>query len=83
MFYTIDEVLTVRVFNDGETVPFWLQPQYPNGDKFDNYAEAEAWAKLAVASYLPDEPFVPMGKGLVGEPKPTPEQIEEMKRARR
>ena len=75
MNYTIDETFAVRVFNDGEDVPFLFQPHYPNTDKFDTYEEAEAWAKLFVASLEPDAPYVPNGKGLAGQPKPTAEEI--------
>jgi hypothetical protein len=75
MHYTIDEAFAVRIFNEGESVPFWFQPNYPNNDAFDSHDEAEVWAKLAVASFSTDAPFAPNGKGLAGEAKPTPEQL--------
>ena len=79
MRYEIDENFAVRIFNDNENVPFWFQPDYPNGDSFDSYDEAQTWAQLAIASYDENEPFVPIGKGLSGEPKPTPEEVAAMK----
>lgn len=69
MRYEIDEKNAVTVFNEGEDVPFWFQPDYPNGDSFDSKEEAETWAKLAVASHQDSEPYAPNGKGLAGEPK--------------
>jgi len=69
MRYEIDENFAVRIFNDGDDVPFWYQPDYPNTDKFDSKEEAETWAKLAIASYDPNEPYAPVGKGIPGEPK--------------
>ena len=51
-------------------------------DKFDSYAEAETWAKLAIKSHDPAYGFfAPTGKGLVGEAKPTEKQIREAKLA--
>jgi hypothetical protein len=76
MNYTIDEAFTVRVFTEGNDVPFLLQPTYPNQDKFDSHEEAEVWAKLFIASYSDEEPYAPNGKGLEGKPKPTAEEIE-------
>ncbi len=71
MNYTIDPVtFAIRIFNDGEDIPFQYQPDYPNGDPFDSYEEAENWAKLSIAAHNPDQPFAPNGKSLPGEPKP-------------
>jgi hypothetical protein len=75
MRYEITEANEVKIYNDGDDIPFWYQPDYPNGDNFDDAAEAEAWAKLAVASFSDSEPFAPIGKGLAGEPKPTAEEL--------
>jgi len=76
MRYEIEaDTFAVRVFNNGETVPFWFQPDYPNGDKFDTFAEAEVWAKLAVKSHDPTYGFeFPEGKGMAGKAKPTEEE---------
>jgi len=68
--YTVDNNNAVRVFKDEDDVPFWFQPDYPNGDKFDTKEEAEAWAVLAVESMQEDKPYAPNGKGLESEPKP-------------
>ena len=77
MKYEIDENNAVRIFHDGETVPFIYQPDYPNLDKFDTPKEAEEWAKLAIAA-LNDEssPHAPIGKNLKGEPKIIKEAIQ-------
>ena len=80
MRYEITDKFEVKIFNDGEDVPFWFQPDYPNGDNFDDAAEAETWAKLAVASFLDLEPYPPIGKGLAGENKFTLEEIAEMQK---
>lgn len=61
--YTIDEDFAVRIFKDEETVPFWFQPDYPNGDKFDSVEEATTWADHAVASMDGESPLPPVGKG--------------------
>jgi hypothetical protein len=67
MRYEIDDEFAVRIFNDGDTVPFWYQPDYPNEDTFDSREEAETWAKLAIAAYNENEPAPPIGKGIKGE----------------
>jgi len=78
MYYTIDDQKAVRIFNNGDDVPFWFQPHYPNADTFDSHDEAETWAQLAIAAYDDDQPYAPDGKNLPGDPKPTKEQIEIM-----
>jgi len=75
MRYEIDSSNAVRIFNDGEDVPFLFQPNYPNSESFDSAEEATAWAELAVASFDSFAPYAPNGKGLAGEAKPTPEEI--------
>lgn len=77
--YEIEEgTFAVRVFGEGEDVPFLFQPDYPDQTPWDSAEEAEEWAKLYVAS-VEDEnaPYAPIGRGIPGEPKPTPEQIAE------
>lgn len=83
MYYEIDETdFAVRVYDGKSVEPFWYQPQYPNGDKFDSIEEATAWAELAVKSHDPDYNFFPPdGKGLEGRAKPTPQEILEGKLA--
>jgi len=80
MRYTIDSENAVSIFNDGDGIPFWYQPTYPNGDTFDSYEEAEIWAKLAIAAYDENEPFAPDGKNLPGDLKPTKEQMEALEK---
>ena len=83
MYYEIDKTtFAVNVYDGINPEPFWYQPQYPNGDSFDSYQEAEEWAKLAVKTHDPNYLFqVPNGKGLAGEPKPTEEEIAQHKLA--
>lgn len=73
MKYEIDPVtFAVNIYDGINPEPFWYQPDYPNGDKFDSFGEAEAWAKLAIKSHDPKYGyFAPNGKGLEGEAKPT------------
>jgi hypothetical protein len=76
--YTVNEDNTVEVFVEGQEAPILRQPHYPNDDSFDTKAEAEEWAGLFIAAIeVEDAPYAPNGKGLVGEPKPTKEQILE------
>lgn len=84
MRYEIDkETFAINIYQDGAEVPFWFQPDYPNGDKFDSFEEAETWAKLAVKSHDPKYGyFAPDGKGLAGAAKPTEQEILEAKLAR-
>ena len=74
MRYEIDaETFAIKIFNDGENIPFQFQPEYPNGDKFDSIAEASAWAELSIAAHSPDVmKYAPNGKGLAPEVKPDP-----------
>lgn len=70
MRYEIDENLAIRMYNDGESVPFMFQPDYPNFDKFDDLAEATAWAEMAMAVHSDENaPNAPLGKGLAPEPR--------------
>lgn len=84
MRYEIDsETFAISIYQDGAEKPFWFQPDYPNGDKFDTYEEAETWAELAIKSQDEKYGFTPPdGKGLPENPKPTQEQINEAKLAR-
>lgn len=84
MRYEINpETFAIDIYHDGAEIPFWHQPDYPNGDKFDSVKEAETWAKLAIKSHDDAYGFTPPdGKGLPENPKPTQEQINEAKLAR-
>lgn len=77
--YQIGPNNTVLVFVEGQQAPMLAQPHYPNGDAWESTKKAEAWAKLFIASITDaDAPFAPIGKGIAGQPKPTPEEIAEM-----
>lgn len=81
MRYEIDpDNFAVRVFYEGADVPSLYQPNYPDTTPWASAAEAEEWAMLYVAS-VEDEtaPYAPIGRGIAGEAKPTPEKIAEMK----
>lgn len=78
MRYTIDENdnFAVRVFADGDEVPFLYQPNYPNGDSFDSYQEAETWAQYAINALIDENaPYAPGGKNEPPSPKPTAEEL--------
>jgi len=76
MYYSIDpETFAISFFHEGQEVPFMFQPDYPNFDKFDSYEEAENWAILQIKSYDDNEPYAPTGKNVLGQPKPTAEEI--------
>ena len=80
MRYEIENNNTVKIYDDINQEPFWLQPSYPNGDTFDSFEEAASWAELAIASQTDESaPFPPNGKGQTGLPKPTPEEIRQAK----
>lgn len=81
MYYKIDaETFAISLYDGIAAEPFQFQPDYPNLDKFDSYAEAEEWAKSAIKSHDPDYGFYPPdGKGLPEKPKPTEAQILESK----
>ena len=83
MRYEVDSTdFAVRIYDDNN-VNFWYQPQYPNGDTFDSYEEAETWAQAALNSQNPEYGFLaPIGKNIPAEPKPTPQQIVENKLAK-
>ena len=75
MRYEIDENNAVRMYNDGDPVPFMYQPDYPNFDTFDSKQEAQTWAELAMAAILDDAaPNAPIGKGIKGEVKKLPSE---------
>jgi hypothetical protein len=76
--YIVNDANTVEVFVEGQEAPMLRQPHYPNQDSFDTKAEAEEWAELFIASLESREnPFAPIGKGILGEPQPTDAQILE------
>jgi len=80
MRYEIDsETYAIKIYNDGDDVPFQFQPDYPNGDKFDSVEEASTWAELSIAAHSDDvNVYAPNGKGLAGEAKPDPKARENL-----
>lgn len=78
--YEVLDNNTVGVFYGDSTVPSLRQPHWPNGDAWADAAEAEAWAKLYVASVTDEKaPYAPDARGKQGAAKPTPEEIAKMK----
>lgn len=77
--YEIEEgTNAVKVFYENSDVPSLYQPDYPDQTPWESAAEAEEWAKLYIASIEnEDAPYAPIGRGIPGEAKPTPEQIAE------
>ena len=70
---TAENGFAIRIFNDGDDVPYQFQPDYPNGDPFDSAAEAATWAEASIAAHDPAVLVnAPSGKGLPGESKITP-----------
>lgn len=80
MYYEVNpETFAIKIYNDGEDIPFQFQPDYPNGDKFDSVEEASQWAELSIAAHLPEcLIYAPNGKGLQGETKPDPKARENL-----
>lgn len=73
------ETYAIKIYNDGDDVPFQFQPDYPNGDKFDSVDEASAWAELSISAHSPEcLVYAPNGKGLAGEAKPDPKARENL-----
>jgi len=75
--YEIEEVTNaVKVFYDDSDIPSLYQPNFPNGEIWINAEEATAWAELYIASIIDESaPYAPNGRGEVGAPKPTPEEM--------
>jgi len=77
MRYEINPInFGVTVF-DANEVPFLVQPDYPNYDKFDSVEEATTWALAFIEAQKPDSLYyAPNGKNLPGQLKPTQAQLE-------
>lgn len=74
MRYELDGT-KVNIYQDGESVPFWYQDCYPNGDEFVDAAEAETWAIAALDSMDPLSGYeCPLGRDIPREKKMTPEE---------
>lgn len=76
-YYEIDkETFAISIYDGVNPEPFWFQPDYPNGDKFDTYQEAESWAKIALDSHNDIiDIFPPNGKNEQPTKKPSKEEI--------
>lgn len=71
MRYEITNNNTVLVFNNDETVPFILQPHYPNGEPFASYEDAENWAKAKVEELSDSDALeAPLGPNLPRKVRP-------------
>jgi len=76
MKYEIDEQNAIRVYNEGETVPFAYQPDWPDTTPWADADEAKAWAELLIESMQnPDSEFIP-GVSPDKHPRPRPEPVE-------
>lgn len=78
MRYEIDnKTFAISIFHDDDAIPFQIQPDYPNGDLFDSVEEASAWAEASIAAHSPEcKVFAPNGKGLAGEVKQDPIEVQ-------
>lgn len=76
MRYEIDKENAVRVFDDGQDIPFAYQPDWPDMTPWANKAEAKAWAELLIESMQnPASEFIP-GTSPVNHPRKRPEPVE-------
>jgi hypothetical protein len=78
MRYEVDpETFAIKIYEVGNDIPFQFQPDYPNGDQFDSVEEASAWAEASIAAHDPEcKVFAPNGKGLAGEVKEDPIDVQ-------
>lgn len=75
MRFEIDENNAIKMFMDGDDVPFLFQPHYPNGDAWTS-EQATAWAEACIA--YNEDPEAPMPGPSAEEPTtPRPEPVEE------
>jgi hypothetical protein len=77
MRYEINPItFGVTVF-DAEEVPFLVQPDYPNYDKFDSIEEATIWAEAFIEAQKPDSLYyAPTGKNIAAHLKPTQAELD-------
>jgi hypothetical protein len=71
LIYTVnDNPLEVYIYVSGNPVPIIYQPNWPNGNAWDTYNDADLWAQSCILSITdPDAPYAPAGPGLSGEPR--------------
>ena len=73
MRYEIDDKNAVKVYNDGQNVPFAYQPDWPDTTPWADADEAKAWAELLIESMEnPNSDFIP-GTSPENHPRPRPE----------
>ena len=71
---------TVEIYLGDTDKPFLRQPVWPNQEPWANAEEARSWAEMFVESIeVADAPYAPNGRGEERFPKPTEEQIAEMR----
>jgi len=72
MRYEIDNNNAVRIFDDGEEIPFTYQPDWPDTTPWKNAEEAKNWAEIMIeAMQNPDSEFIP-GTSPDNHPMPRP-----------
>ena len=60
----------VSIFQDEESLPFWYQETFPNGDEFIDETEAETWAIAAINSLDESSEYqFPIGRDIPREKK--------------
>jgi hypothetical protein len=73
MRYELDQNNAIRVWEDGQDLPFAFQPDWPDTTPWANKEEAKSWAELLILSMEdPTSEFVP-GDSPSNHPKPRPE----------
>ena len=77
----IKEGNVVEIFNDQQEAPMIRQPQWPSGDAWADSDEARSWAEMYIESIeIAEAPFAPMSPGGERKAKPTPEEVEAMRK---
>ena len=81
MRYEIEEnTYAVRIFNAGSDVACIFQPDWPDTTPWASSSEAAQWAELYILSCEDESaPYAPSGPGQIGQPKPTPEEVAEIR----
>lgn len=75
--FEVAEDIVVRIYPNGSGIPVIRQPQYPNGEPWEDAEAAGLWAQAWIAEQTdPEAPEAPEGPGLEGRPKPVEESEE-------
>ena len=77
MRYEIDDNNAIRVFSEGQSVPFCFQPDWPDSTPWASKAEAENWAELLIESMTNLETTHVPGNSPNTHPAIRPEPVEE------